>query len=50
VRLLFEGLTRVEATLKPRARPKGFSKAFEFARRMALRVDVRQPFTVVRLG
>jgi hypothetical protein len=49
VRLLFEGLTRVEVTLKPRYRPKGFPEAFEFARRMALRVDVRQPFTVVRL-
>jgi hypothetical protein len=50
VRFLFEGLTRVEATLDANARPEGFSRAFEFARRMAFRVDVRQPFTVVRLS
>jgi hypothetical protein len=50
VKQLFEGLTRVEAAIQPAARPAGFAAAFEFARRMALRVDVRQPFTVVRLG
>jgi hypothetical protein len=50
VRLLFEGFTRVEATVKADRRPPGFGQAFEIARRLALRVDVRQPFTVVRLG
>lgn len=50
VKQLFEGLTRVEANVGAAARPAGFAEAFEFARRMALRVDVRQPFTVVRLG
>jgi hypothetical protein len=50
VKHLFEGFTRLEATVEPTARPAGFADAFEFARRMALRVDVRQPFTVVRLG
>jgi hypothetical protein len=50
VRLLFEGLTRVDAQVEAGSRPAGFAKAFEFARRMALRVDVRQPFTVVRLS
>jgi hypothetical protein len=50
VRLLFEGLTRVEATVEAASRPTGFAHAFEFARRLALRVDVRQPFTVVRLS
>ena len=49
VRFLFEGLTRVDATVDA-ARPTGFAQAFEFARRLALRVDVSQPFTVVRLG
>ena len=50
VKHLFEGLTRVEATVPKAALPAGFADAFEFARRMALRVDVRQPFTVVQLG
>ena len=50
VRQLFEGLTRVEATVEAASRPAGFADAYEFARRIALRVDVRQPFTVVRLG
>jgi hypothetical protein len=50
VKLLYEGLTRVEATLEAKARPKGFAFAFEFARRLALRVDVSQTFTVVRLN
>jgi hypothetical protein len=50
VRMLFEGLTRVEATVEAASRPKGFAHAYEFARRLALRVDVRQPFTVVRLS
>ncbi|PYQ10752.1 MAG: hypothetical protein DMF80_23415 [Acidobacteria bacterium] len=48
-RLLFEGLTRVDAAGEA-ARPPGFADAFDFARGLALRVDVRQPFTVVRLG
>jgi len=48
-RLLFEGLTRVDAAGEA-ARPAGFADAFDFARGLALRVDVRQPFTVVRLG
>jgi len=50
VKLLYEGLTRVEATLEAKARPKGFAFAFEFARRLTLRVDVSQTFTVVRLS
>jgi hypothetical protein len=49
-RLLFEGLTRLDGELPAPARPAGFAGAYELARRMALRVDVRQPFTVVRLG
>jgi hypothetical protein len=50
VKQLFEGLTRVKAAVEAASLPAGFAEAFEFARRMALRVDVRQPFTVVRLG
>jgi hypothetical protein len=49
-RLLFEGLTRVEASVAVADRPAGFAGALEFVRRLALRIDVRQPFTVVRLG
>ena len=49
VRLLFEGLTRVEATLEKADHPPGLPSAADFVRRLALRVDVRQPFTVIRL-
>jgi len=50
VKLLYEGLTRIDATLRDRQRPKRFAFAFDFARQLALRVDVSQPFTVIRLG
>jgi hypothetical protein len=50
VKLLYEGLTRIKATIRGRPQPKKFAFAFEFARSLALRVDVSQPFTVVRLG
>jgi hypothetical protein len=50
VRLLFEGMTRIAASSKPTDDPDGFGAAFEIVRRLALRVDVRQTFTVVRLS
>lgn len=49
VKLLYEGLTRINATLGDGPRSPDFEFAFEFVRRLALRVDVSQPFTVIRL-
>ena len=49
VRLLFEGMTRIAASSKPANDADGFGAAFDIVRRLALRVDLRQTFTVVRL-
>lgn len=49
VKLLYEGLSRIEATLNPKTRAERFDFAYDFARRLALRIDPGQPFTVVRL-
>jgi len=49
VRLLFEGMTRIAASPKPANEADGFGAAFDIVRGLALRVDVRQTFTVVRL-
>jgi hypothetical protein len=49
VRVLFDGMTRVAAAPK-KERPDGFDDAYEIVRRLALRIDIRQTFTVVRIG
>jgi hypothetical protein len=49
VRLLFEGMTRIAASSEPANDLDGFGAAFDIIRRLALRVDLRQTFTVVRL-
>lgn len=49
VRLLFDGMTRAAVVPKQKL-PAGFDDALEVVRRLALHIDVRQTFTVVRLG
>src|SRR5207249_3145375 len=49
VRMLFEGMTRVAASSPPDKKTDSFGAAYEIARRLALRIDVRQTFTVVRM-